>query len=190
MCVFTRQEGFDKECTRRSRYIYTPVKKAKDDVYYSVKKKAPLFASHAFLDSLRCANPDMTITFVPQKLNIKDKIFITNKSPCLIQYLVVAVIDEALKFVPVGSAKNISPNKNFEFVSYEDNKLKQLKGKVIAIKTKGIKKFTVGKDEDYTFTDDSSNVTYSFNAVLKEDRHDLYIEITGKDKYEGNIMDF
>ena len=143
---------------------------------------------------------------VPKKLNIKDKIFVTNKSPYYILQIVVAVV-EGNNMIPLGSATSISPNERYELASFGDNTLKEVRGKKIAIKAKGAKLAIVDDHQtrvDIPFYSVSvrhknldpevinnlkpEDITYEFDATLSESHHDLYIDVfnsSGKD-----VMDF
>lgn len=145
---------------------------------------------------------------VPAKLNIRDKIIISNKSPYYILQIVVAV-KEGEQLVPLGSSTFIAPNEDWELASYRDNTLKSLRGKTIAIKTKAAKVSMGERNEtriDIPFSVYSfgirhkeldpeivnnlkpEDITYDFDAKLYESRHDLYIEVFNS---KGNdIMDF
>ncbi|MBR4130792.1 MAG: hypothetical protein IKU02_07735 [Bacteroidaceae bacterium] len=144
---------------------------------------------------------------IPQNLNIKDKIFIQNKSPYYILQVAVAIPDENGELVPLGLSSHISPNETWELASFENNYLKKLRGKSIAIKAKAAK-IAVGennntsvwtpfggigvahKELDPTILNSikPSDITYDFNANLFEENHDLYIVLFSK----GNkgVMDF
>ncbi len=145
---------------------------------------------------------------VPQKLDIKDKIFIQNKTPYLIIQSVVALVDPKGELIPLGSTSYVSPKETYEIASFKDNKLKELRGKRIAIKIKGSKKL-VGTNNTSVYTPFGSvgvhhqdlspeilnnikpeDIIYDFDAVLLEGSHDLYIQIMYKGESGKNIMDF
>ena len=144
---------------------------------------------------------------VPQKLAIRDKIFIQNNSPYYILQIVVAIPDENGELVPLGSSAHISPNETWELASFKNRYLKKLRGNKIAIKAKAAK-LAVGENNNtkvWTPFGDMgvrhkeldpailnsikpSDITYDFDAILSEADHDLYIEVFHK----GNkgVMDF
>ena len=120
-------------------------------------------------------NGNIIFKLVSHKLNLKDKIIVSNQSSyTLLQVAVCLAEDNKLK--PLGTCTNIEPGESGEIASYEDNALKKLQSRTIGIKAKGVKK------------GDSEDVTYEFEVKLLEDRHDLIIELynaPGKD-----VMDF
>ena len=129
-------------------------------------------------DSVAKRDSSIVLKEVSPYLNIRDKIFVRNKSPYLIMQVMVALPDSDGGFDPVGSATDISFNEAKEIASYDNNELRSLKGKVLAIKVKG------GRDGD-------SEITYNFDVKFVESHHDLYIDVYSKgDKNKVNIMDF
>ena len=150
------------------------------------------------------SNVDSSIIYVqiPPKMKINDKIFVVNKTPNLIVHMVVALPNEEGSMESLGSSCYITPNKTVEIASFDNNGLKKLRGKTIAVKAKGIKtsieiqgkrvnvldvdnqKFNVEmvnslKNEDFL---------YDFKTIIYEANHDLYIELHSKGK--NSIMDF
>lgn len=121
-------------------------------------------------------NGNIIFKLVSHKLNLKDKIIVSNQSSyTLLQVAVCLAEDNKLK--PLGSCTNIEPGESGEIASFSDNNLKNLKSRTIGIKAKGLKK-AVGSDSD------SEDVTYEFDVKLLEDDHDLIIELynaPGKD---------
>jgi len=180
-------------------------------------KKFLLLAVAAMLSIPICAQDSINVDpttnghivykVVPRKFNIKDKIFVTNKSPYYILQIVVAeVVDN--KLIPIGSATSISPNETYEMVSFSNNTLRELRGKKIAIKAKGAKIAAVGNENrtrvDVPFYSVSvrhkdidpeivnnlkpEDITYEFDSALSESHHDLYIDMfTSSGK---SVMDF
>jgi hypothetical protein len=152
---------------------------------------------------------------VPQKMNIKDKIFIRNSSPFTILQVVVAVEEDG-QYNVLGSASYISPNGRAEIASFDNNKLKKLRGKKLAIKAKGVNKMlgdratsnstgvyggfvgfgfaSVSKEADVIHADDVNQldpdlkVVYDFTVNLMEESHDLYIKLSPTG--ENGIFDF
>lgn len=138
---------------------------------------------------------------VPTKLNIKDKVFVQNKSPYFILQMVVAVKNDDGTTTTIGVASNLAPGKATEIASYDNNKLKRLRGCELVIKAKG-KKVNVALDgadvdvhtpygqvkvdnqhiraEDWEKIE-NAETTYSFRARLFEENHDLYIQMEGLD---------
>lgn len=144
---------------------------------------------------------------VPSNLKIKDKIFLVNKSPYLILQAMVALPQLNSGYELLGSATYLAANESATIASYDNNWLKNLRGKTIAIKVKGAKVFTgenrtgvatpiggVGVAHTEISSDlvnniDPKDITYSFDVKMHEEDHDLYIEVY----YKGdgkNIMDF
>ena len=121
---------------------------------------------------------NIIITEVPRSLDIKDKVFVNNKTPYKIERIVVAITTEEDLYQPLWSAENIAVGDVVEIASYKDNELKDLKRKKLALKIKG-------KNSK------SQEITYNFDVRLYDLRHDLYIELTSKDpKDNKSIMDF
>ena len=162
------------------------------------------------MDSGAAATDNIIYKEVGTKLNIKDKIIVQNNSPYLIMQVMVALPDSANSFEPLGTSTYIGSNDARTIASYQDNSLKYLRGKTIAIKVKGAKVVLPESGTD-VFTPYGSvsvqhkeidpnvinkikaeDITYDFDAKLFEANHDLYIRIfykkTGNDK--SNIMDF
>lgn len=151
---------------------------------------------------------DSTIVFVsiPKNMKIKDKIIILNKSPYFIIQCTVALKNDDGSLTSLGSATYINNGAEKTIASYDDNELKLLRGKTIAIKTKGAKLFTgqnttnvgtpygfVGVQHDDISADminnlNESDYTYLFDYSIFEANHDLYIQISFKG--ENGIMDF
>lgn len=151
-------------------------------------------------------NGNILFKVVSHQWNLKDKIKVWNRSPYIILQVTVCVVEnDELK--PLGSCTDIEPDRTDDIASFRDNTLKNLKGRTIAIKAKGLKK-VVGNNsrtEVYTpfggvgvhhqdATEEQANnikpddVTYEFEAKLFEDRHDLIIELFNA---KGNsVMDF
>ncbi len=145
---------------------------------------------------------------VPKKLYIEDKIFIQNKTPYLIIQSVVALVNPKGELIPLGSTSYLSPNETIEIAEFPDDKLRQLRGRRIAIKIKGSKKFVVPNKTSVNTPSNSDGVHhqdlspemlnnikpedifYDFDAILTERSHDLYIQIMCEGQSEKNIMDF
>lgn len=159
-------------------------------------------------DSLTSAKENIIFRTIPNYLKIRDKIFIENKSPYYILQAIVAIPNGHDDFKLLGSCTYIAPNEVWEVASYSDNWLKNLRGKTIAIKVKGTKKF-MGQNNTHVDTPIGSvginhkelspeiinsitpaDLIYSFDATLFEANHDLYIEIINKGENGKSIMDF
>ena len=120
-------------------------------------------------------NGNIIYKLVSHKLDLKDKITVSNRSSyTLLQVAVCLAEDNKLK--PLGTCTNIEPGESGEIASFSDNALKGLKSRTIGIKAKGLKK------------GDSEEVTYEFEAKLLEDRHDLIIELYNAPSKD--VMDF
>lgn len=113
---------------------------------------------------------------IPKDLDIKDKIFIVNRSSYTIVHAAVAYLGSNGTYIPIASMDKLAPGETHELIAYSDNELRDLCGKVIAIKVKG------------QTADDADKSTYNFDATLSEDRHDLYIEVSSG--HGGALMDF
>lgn len=144
---------------------------------------------------------------VSKKLNIKDKIFLVNRTPYWILQAVIARVDDRDgHLMSLGSSALVAPNESWEVASFSDNNLKYLRGQRLAIKVKACKKMlainrtnvstpygSVGvqhQDIDPEIINSLSleDFIYDFDAVLYESNHDLYIRIISKG--ENGIMDF
>lgn len=113
---------------------------------------------------------------IPKKLNIKDKVFLVNKTKGVIEKAAI-VLDDNGTTSTVGFANNVGPGDLFEVASYQDNKLKKLKGKDLLIKIKG---------ERNQGPTQGNVATYDYKVNLSEKNHDLYITVTSF----GNPLDF
>lgn len=142
---------------------------------------------------------------VSKKLNLKDNIFLVNRTPFMILQAVVALVDENDgHLTSLGSCSLVSPNESREMLSFSDNGLKYLRGRRLAIKVKATKKMisTNGTsvntpygsvrvqpkiDQEILDSLKPEDIIYDFDAVLYEANHDLYIRIVSK---QDGIMDF
>ncbi len=144
---------------------------------------------------------------IPKRLNIKDKVFLVNRTPFWIVQAMVAVVDDRDgSLTPLGSAALVAPNESWELASFSDNNLKYLRGKRLAIKVKGSRKMLAASRTDVSTPYGSVGVqrrnidqetlnslqpedfVYDFGAVLYEANHDLYIRIVNMG--DNGIMDF
>ena len=122
------------------------------------------------LDSIKRVDPNVIILNVG-KLNVKDKIFLTNKSALFIQQAMIGYINKDARFEIIGARANISPGE--KLASFDDNELKKVRRKALVIKVKASKP----QSEKDVNGEKQSEVTYDFDATLSENRHDLYIDI-------------
>lgn len=126
---------------------------------------------------------------VSKNLNIKDKIYLVNHSPYMIEQAILALMVDSVA-TPIGSASNVGPGTRFELASYSNNRLKKLKGQTLAIKIKGIMNSESPSNPFAVFEEKEKEspleVTYDFIVALSEDRHDLYITVTSGE----NSFDF
>lgn len=157
-------------------------------------------------DTIAKSDNVLNIT-VPQDLKIKDKIFLVNKSPYLILQAMVALPQQGGNYEPLGTTTYLAPDESSQIASYDNNWLKNLRGKTLSIKVKGAKVFVgqnrtgvatpmggVGVSHTEISSDlinniDPKDITYSFNVKFFEANHDLYIEVYYKGNGE-NVMDF
>lgn len=124
------------------------------------------------LDSIKKVDPNVIILNVG-KLNVSDKIYLTNKSALFIQQAMIGYINKDARFEIIGARSNISPGEKLELASFDDNELKKVRRKALVIKVKASKPQSV-KDIN---GEKPSEITYDFDAKLSENRHDLYIDI-------------
>ncbi len=144
---------------------------------------------------------------IPQSLNIKDNIFLVNKSPYLILQAMVALPQPDGNFEPLGTTTLLAADERAQIASFANNSLKRLRGKTIAVKVKGAKVIAGQKrsgvvtpmgdvgaatteiSSDLVNNIDPKDITYDFDVRIYEAHHDLYIEVYYKSK-GGNVMDF
>lgn len=136
--------------------------------------------------SLFAQGSDVIIKQIPKTFKINDNVYLVNKSPYHILHAIVAKVENG-QYTPLGSATGLAPNDNIEIAAFSDNKLKKLRGSSLAIKVKALKK----PIEQITDLDnvDPEDLTYNFDVILSENRHDLIIEVIMK-RASGDIMDF
>jgi hypothetical protein len=148
---------------------------------------------------------------VPKQLNIKDKIYLVNRSQTtILQAAVVLVSVSGANYTSLGSATLVMPNCRYEMASFSGNKLKRLKDQTIGVKIKGVKKvlgdinrtgiaggsyatgaFGLGISHKEIKADELNNldpslITYDYSVSLSEENHDLYITVTNG----ANALDF
>lgn len=164
--------------------------------------------AQAIKDSTSTQSDNVMYKTVEKNLNIKDKIIVQNKSPYLILQIMVALPNETEGFTPIGSSSYIAANEAREIASYDNNSLKFLRGKTIAIKIKGAK-IAIPENKTQVYTPYGSvdvqhkeidpniinnikdkNITYNFDVKLFETNHDLYLQVNYKGKDGTSIMDF
>ena len=141
------------------------------------------------MDSIK--HKDSKVFYAPVgKLNIKDKIFVTNKTAYFIEKVVIGYIDLNMKFQTFATALNISSGQKIELISFEKNGLEVVKKRVLVLKVKGNNNGNAQESEEMTSSrkTDANSITYDFDAVLSEARHDLYIDIIHKKS--NDILDF
>lgn len=161
-------------------------------------------------DSIAKVNDNHVIYVeVPKKLNIKDKIFLVNRSGTTILQAVV-VLMYGNSYTTIGNASLVNPGSRFEMASYSNNWLKKLKGQTLGIKIKGVKKvigetyttgvaggsfatggFCVGVHHQEIKAEELNNIepeliNYDYTVRLGEENHDLYIIVTSG----SNAFDF
>ena len=180
-----------------------------DPIYGDAPSKEETKASAA-TDSIAKVNDNHVIYVeVPKKLNIKDKIFLVNRSETTILQAVV-VLMSGDSYTTIGNASLVSPGSRFEMASYSNNWLKKLKGQTLGIKIKGVKKvigdtsttgvaggsfttggFGVGVHHREIKAEELNNIepeliNYDYTVRLGEENHDLYIIVTSG----SNAFDF
>ena len=128
-------------------------------------------------------NGDQHIVYktIPKNMKINDRVIVQNKSSYHILQVVVAVVGFGEELHPLGSVVNLAPGTSAEVASFENNKLRMLRNRTIAVKAKATKGNNPARVAP-------SDVTYDFGVNLSEIRHDLVIDIfseTGR-----GVMDF
>ena len=158
-----------------------------------------LFACISIFAQDNTNNDNVIYLDVPAKMKINDKIFLVNNSPYTVLQAVVVLVESKKT---IGSTVYVNPGRRSEMASYGDNGLKNVRGKRIAIKIKGVKivlddtsstgvvggsmatgTFGVGTSRLELKADEINNIdpsliTYNFSASIAEEDHDLYITIT------------
>lgn len=164
--------------------------------------------AQAGADSATTAGTGHVLTVaIPKSLNIKDNIFLVNKSPYLILQAMVALPQPDGNFEPVGTTTLLAADERALIASYANNGLKRLRGTTIAVKVKGAKVIAGQKrtgvvtpmgdvgaatteiSPDLVNNIDPKDVTYDYDVRIYEAHHDLYIEVYYKGK-TGSVMDF
>lgn len=164
--------------------------------------------AQAGADSATTASTGNVLTAaIPQSLNIKDNIFLVNKSPYLILQAMVALPQPDGTFEPLGTTTLLAAGERAQIASYARNGLKRLRGKTLAVKVKGAKVMAGQKrsgvvtpmgdvgaatteiSPDLINNIDPNDITYDYDVRLYEAHHDLYIEVYYKGK-GGSVMDF
>ncbi len=178
-----------------------------DDVYNARQEKEKPVVTAETTDT---AKDDRTkgVFFmpIPKNLNIKDNIFVQNRSPYFIVQMVVAVdMMGNGDFIPIGQAAYVPTGKAVKIASYDDNDLRKLRGKTLLFKVKGAKVNPASSgaqvdvytpygsvnvdnrrvDMEVVKNIKASDITYDFRARVFEQDHDLYIQLEGKD-----LLDF
>lgn len=141
----------------------------------------PLFIQAQEAASTENGDQHIVYKTIPKNMRIKDRVIVQNKSSYHILQAVVAVVGFGNEFHPLGSVVNLAPGSSAEVASFDNNKLRMLRNRTIAVKTKGTK----GNNPANV---DPSDITYDFGVNLSEFRHDLVIDIyseTGR-----GVMDF
>lgn len=190
-------------------YVYAQNEAYVDPIYGDAPSKDET-KSPANKDSIAKVNDNHVIYVeVPKKLNIKDKIYLVNRSETTILQAVV-VLMSGDSYTTIGNASLVSPGSSFEMASYSGNWLKNLKGQTLGIKIKGVKKiigdtsttgvaggsfatggFGVGVHHREIKAEELNNIdpeliNYDYTVRLGEANHDLYITVTSG----SNAFDF
>lgn len=141
------------------------------------------------MDSIKRKDPKVFCVAVG-KLNIKDKVFVTNKTTYYIEKAVIGFIDLNMKFQTIATASNVSPGQKTEIISFDKNGLETVQKRALVLKVKGSNNGNTQENEEVksSFEADANSITYDFDAILSEVRHDLYIDIIHKKS--NDILDF
>ena len=126
---------------------------------------------------------DVVYMTVPQKLKINDKIFLSNKSPNTIVQAAVGLLQYDGTTIPLGTASMVGPGQLFEMASFNGNWLRNIRGRIIGIKMKGLKGVSVDANLSQSLDlkeIDPSQITYDFMPMLTEKDHDLYITVSSE----------
>lgn len=126
---------------------------------------------------------------IPPYFNLKDKIFICNQSPYSILRAVVVYGDDYNRVI--GTCNFLSPQDCVKIADFPANGLSALRGQTICVKVKGLKNNQITDFTDYSEdTTQSEQVTYDFNISIKEQQHDLYINVSGGEEIGNDPLDF
>lgn len=90
-----------------------------------------LFACISIFAQDNANNDNVIYLDVPAKMKINDKIFLENKSPYSVLQAVVVLVESKKT---IGSTLYVNPGRRSEMASYDNNWLKNVRGKKIAIK--------------------------------------------------------
>lgn len=165
-----------------------------DDIYNRQKEQTPIksvinnkkvskdFNNTSLGPRIRIEPNDSTIIYikVPSNLKVNDKIFLVNQSTYQILQAAVVLIDNGIT-VQLGRAMNVSPGCKYEMASFDNNWLKNIRGKTLGIKVKGQEDTNISSEAKT-----NQETTYDFNVTLLEDSHDLYIIVNSN----SNTLDF
>lgn len=170
LCSFAQMNAtFGSERAKAERHYASKVREAMD----SIKRKDP------------------KVFYVPVgKLNVKDKVFLTNKTSYYIEKAVIGYINLNLRFQTIATASNISPGQKIELTSFDKNGLEIVQKRVLVMKVKGSSNGNTQETDEPepSLETDAKGTTYDFDAALSEIRHDLYIDIIHKQS--NDILDF
>lgn len=176
-----------------------------DDVY-NVRQEKTVVTAEATDTAKDDRTKGVFFMQIPRNLNIKDNVFVQNRSPYFIMQMVVAVdMVGNGDFIPIGQASYVPVGKAVKIASYDDNNLRRLRGKTLLFKVKGAKVNPSSSgaqvdvytpygsvnvdnrrvDMDVVKNIKPSDITYDFRARVFESDHDLYIQLESKD-----LLDF
>ena len=141
------------------------------------------------MDSIKREDPKVFFAAVG-KLNIKDKVYITNKTTYIIEKAVIGYIDLNMKFQIIATASDVSPGHKTELISFDNNGLKMVQKKMLVLKVKGRHSDSTqdSKGMAPSHESDANSIIYEFDAVISEVRHDLCIDIINKKN--NDLLDF
>lgn len=186
---------------------------AQDDMYTDVRKTDSITNE----DTNKADNKNIISLIIPQNMKIKDKIFILNKTNTTILQAVVAQVGDDGQQNVLGVSILQYPSQKVTIASFDNNELKQLRGKKIAIKVKGTTEMignmnstSVGAawggtggfggggvtvnhrdlDADKINNLDENKITYNYSASIHEEDHDLYITVTHNGLKGEGAFDF
>lgn len=109
--------------------------------------------------------------FIPKNMRLKDKIIVKNKTNYYIGLASVALCKNE-QYIPLGSCLELIPGKEYVVVSYENNELKKIRNKTIAVKLKGFRSALGDQDKNLNNIDPKA-----FKMRVSEDSHDLIIDL-------------
>ena len=130
--------------------------------------------------SVKMTSEKSIVKIISQKMDVNDKVFVINSTPYTLLETTVLIYGTDGNYQTVCNIKNTKSGEKIEAASFDDNKLRIVKGKPVVIRTKILKEGVIA--ENSKFGDEDVLI-----AVLYEEDHDLYVELVNSEDYKNNI---